>query len=615
MKAVVLRSEDGPDALTIEDRPEPTAGPDEVLIDVQAAGVSFVDVLMSRGKYQERPALPFVPGVEVAGIVRTAPSGSALSAGDRVAAYMLHGGYAEVAVAPASTTFALPDQLDFRAGTALALNYQTSHFALVRRGHLEAGQTVLVHGGAGGVGVAGVQLAKAHGATVIASVRSADKADAATAAGADHVVVTEEGWAKQVREYAPRGVQLVLDPVGGPVFDDTIRLLAPEGRYLVVGFAGSGIPSLALNRVLLRNIDVVGVGWGAFLGTDSSIVGAAADDFAQLAAAGSIDPPIGTVYPLADAATALRDLEGHAATGKLVLDLTAGALTRLERPLWFRIALADEPETVETLVAGTVVRARCWGPPGPGVILVHGGAAHASWWDHIGPLLSAEHRIVAVDLSGHGASGRRPEYTLAAWAEEVAALAVAGGITGAPMVVGHSMGGYVALTLAGGRPDAVNGVVVIDSAVPGVNPDPDRIREPTAASTLRRYPTKDAALQRFRVTPPDPYVLPYVAAYVAAESVGEVDGGWTWKFDPVSQRRDHTLPPTLLSNVVGRLAIVRAEHGFLTRAIAEQMLAWYGRPAPVIELPGTGHHVLLDDPIALVVALRALIATWDSIPV
>jgi NADPH2:quinone reductase len=219
MKAVVLRSEDGPDALTIQDRPEPTAGPDEVLIDVQAAGVSFVDALMSRGKYQERPAVPFVPGVEIAGLVRTAPDGSGLAPGDRVAAYMLHGGYAQVAAAPASSTFALPDQLGFSAGTALALNYQTSHFALFRRGHLETGQTVLVHGGGGGVGVAAVQLAKAHGATVIATVRSAEKAAAAAAAGADHVVVTGDGWARQIREHAPHGVHLVLDPVGGPVFD------------------------------------------------------------------------------------------------------------------------------------------------------------------------------------------------------------------------------------------------------------------------------------------------------------------------------------------------------------------------------------------------------------
>jgi NADPH2:quinone reductase len=294
------------------------------LIDVRAAGVSFVDLLMSRGKYQERPTVPFVPGVEVSGVVLRAPAGSGLAEGDRVAAYQLYGGFAELVAAPASSTFALPDQLDFRAGTALALNYQTAHFALAHRGHLEAGQTVLVHGGAGGVGAASVQLAKAHGATVIATTRSADKVTVAIAAGADHVVVTEDGWARRVRQHAPRGVQLVLDPVGGPLFDDSIRLLTPEGRYLVVGFAGGGIPSLALNRVLLRNIDVVGVGWGAFLGTDTSIVRTAAADFARLAAAGLLDPPIGAVYPLGDAASALRDLEAHTAMGKLVLDVSDG---------------------------------------------------------------------------------------------------------------------------------------------------------------------------------------------------------------------------------------------------------------------------------------------------
>jgi NADPH2:quinone reductase len=324
MKAVVLRSEDGPDALAIEDLPDPVPGPDEVLIDVRAAGVSFVDLLMSRGKYQERPTVPFVPGVEVSGVVLRAPVGSGLAEGDRVAAYQLHGGFAELVAAPASSTFALPDQLDFRAGTALALNYQTAHFALAHRGHLQDGQTVLVHGGAGGVGAASVQLAKAHGATVIATTRSADKVNVAIAAGADHVVVTEDGWASRVREHAPRGIQLVVDPVGGPVFDDTIRLLQPEGRYLVVGFAGAGIPSIALSRVLLRNIDIVGVGWGAFLGTDTSIVRIAAADFARLAAAGLLEPLIGAVYPLADAARAMHDLEAHTAMGKLVLDVSDG---------------------------------------------------------------------------------------------------------------------------------------------------------------------------------------------------------------------------------------------------------------------------------------------------
>jgi NADPH2:quinone reductase len=321
MQAVVLQEEIGPDGLAAVERPEPTPKADEVLIDVQAAGVSFVDLLMSRGQYQERPDVPFVPGVEVAGLVRSAPSDSGLHAGDRVAAYILNGGYAEVVAAPAATTFALPPGLDFAAGTALALNYQTAHFALVRRGRLAAGEVVLVHGAAGGVGVAAVQLAKALGAMVIATVRSESKAAIARAAGADHVLTTDDGWASAIREMARGGVHLVVDPVGGPLFDDSLRTLAPEGRYLVVGFAGGGIPTVRANRILLRNVDVVGVGWGAFLSTDSSIVTAAAASFASMAGAGFIAPPIGELYPLADAARALRDLESHQADGKLVLEV------------------------------------------------------------------------------------------------------------------------------------------------------------------------------------------------------------------------------------------------------------------------------------------------------
>jgi pimeloyl-ACP methyl ester carboxylesterase len=281
-------------------------------------------------------------------------------------------------------------------------------------------------------------------------------------------------------------------------------------------------------------------------------------------------------------------------------------------PAWFRAALSNRPEHVEQVVAGTVVRARCWGAPGPGIVLVHGGAAHAAWWDHIGPLLGADRRVVAIDLSGHGGSGHRTEYTLPMWAEEVAALGAAGGIDGPPVVVGHSMGGYVALTLGGRQPPAASAVIVIDSPVPGLAPQPSLTREPSSESMRRRYATKDEAVLRFRVIPPDPWVLPYVATHVAAESVIEVEGGWTWKFDPLSLSRDRALPATLLSALTSRLAIVRAEHGLITPEIAAQMLTSYGRAAPVIDMPATGHHVPLDDPITLVHALRNVIDAWDG---
>ncbi len=321
MKAVRLTAEDGPSALEVAEVDPPVAGPAQVLIDVHAAGVSFVDLLMTRGQYQERPSVPFVPGIEVSGVVSEAPPESGFTTGDRVAASVTSGGYAEVVAAPTGTTFRLPDVLDFRQGTALAVNYQTAHFALVRRGRLQSGQSVLVHGAAGGVGTASIQVAKGLGAVVTAVVRSERKQAVASEAGADHVVIIDAEWAKQAREFAPKGYALVVDPVGGELFDDSLRTLAPEGRHLVIGFAAGGIPAVKVNRILLRNIDVVGVGWGAFLKVDPSIVASAADELGRMADEGIVSPLVGGTYPLDEAATALADLDKHAASAKLVLDV------------------------------------------------------------------------------------------------------------------------------------------------------------------------------------------------------------------------------------------------------------------------------------------------------
>jgi NADPH2:quinone reductase len=321
MKAVRLTAEAGPDALEIADIDSPLVAPGQVLIDVHAAGVSFVDLLMTRGQYQERPAVPFVPGIEVAGVVREAATGSGLTVGDRVAAHVSQGGYAEVAAAPAATTFRLPDTLDFRQGTSLAVNYQTAHFALTRRGRLASGEHVLVHGAAGGVGTASIQVAKGLGARVTAVVRSERNAAVAKEAGADQVVTVDADWAKTARQFSPDGYAVVVDPVGGDLFDDSLRLLAPEGRHLVIGFAAGGIPQLKVNRVLLRNIDVVGVGWGAFLKVDPAIIARASEDLSRMADDGIVRPLIGGAYALDDAATALRDLENHASSAKLVLDV------------------------------------------------------------------------------------------------------------------------------------------------------------------------------------------------------------------------------------------------------------------------------------------------------
>ena len=234
-----------------------------VIVDVRAAAVSFPDVLQSRGLYQFKPDLPFVPGAEVAGTVRSAPDGSGLSPGDRVAAFTALGGMAEAAVAPAFMTFALPESLDFAQGAALILNYHTAYFALKLRGRLEEGERVLVHGAAGGVGTAALQVAKGLGATTVAVVSSDEKEEVAREAGADDVVRSDGPWREQVVERTG-GVDVVLDPVGGDRFTDSLRSLREDGRVVVVGFTGGSIPEVKVNRLLLRNTSVVGAGWGAY---------------------------------------------------------------------------------------------------------------------------------------------------------------------------------------------------------------------------------------------------------------------------------------------------------------------------------------------------------------
>src|SRR5689334_10461349 len=233
-----------------------------VLVEVHAAGVSFPEVLQTRGEYQVKPPLPFVPGSEVGGVVRTAPDDAQVKPGDRVAAFCMLGGFAEVAVAPAHLTFTIPDALDFGQAAGLILNYHTAYFALKLRGRLQEGETVLVHGAAGGVGTAALQVAKGLGATTIAVVSSEEKAQVAGRAGADHVIRSDGAWKDEAKELSGGGVDIVLDPVGGDRFTDSLRSLREAGRVIVVGFTGGSIPEVKVNRLLLRNTVVVGAGWG-----------------------------------------------------------------------------------------------------------------------------------------------------------------------------------------------------------------------------------------------------------------------------------------------------------------------------------------------------------------
>jgi NADPH2:quinone reductase len=244
-----------------------------------------------------------------------------LQPGDRVAAFSMLGGFAEVAVAPAFLTFKLPDALDFAQGASLILNYHTAYFALKLRGRLAEGETVLVHGAAGGVGTAALQVAKGLGATTIAVVSTDEKAEVAKRAGADHVVRSDGAWKDEAKELSGGGVDLVLDPVGGDRFTDSLRSLAEGGRLVVVGFTGGAIPEVKVNRLLLNNTEVIGAGWGAYILSKPKVnreIGAALD---ELIAQGFVRPIVGQRFPLDRAADALKVIDGRGALGKVVLDV------------------------------------------------------------------------------------------------------------------------------------------------------------------------------------------------------------------------------------------------------------------------------------------------------
>jgi NADPH2:quinone reductase len=325
MRAIQITQLTGPDsALSLVDIPEPAASHPlsadaAVVIDVHCAGVSFPEVLQTRGAYQYMPELPFVPGSEVSGIVRSAPPGARVRPGDRVAALTVQGAFAEVAVAPPGFVMPLPDALDDRQGAGLIFNYHTVQFALVTRGGLERGETVLVHGAAGGVGTAALQLARALGAVTIAVVSSDEKAEVARRAGAMHVLRSDGPWKDEAR--ALGGVDLVLDPVGGERFTDSLRSLRRFGRLIVVGFTEGSIPTVKVNRLLLGNVSVVGAGWGAHLFTEPAYFDEAALALDPLLRTGAIAPIIGAALPLERAADALGLLDERRATGKVVLDV------------------------------------------------------------------------------------------------------------------------------------------------------------------------------------------------------------------------------------------------------------------------------------------------------
>jgi NADPH:quinone reductase len=319
MRSVQVVSLDGPAGVRVVEAPEPVPGPEDVLVEVHALGVSWPDLLQSRGEYQLKPDVPFQLGVDFAGVVRAAPEGAGVRTGDRVACCLPYGGGADLVAVHRDSVFPLPDAVTFEKAAALPMNYLTAQFALRTRAQVREGETVLVHGASGGVGTASLQVAKGYGARTVAVVSTEAKADFVRELGADEVVLVD-GFLPAVRALTDGvGVDVVVDVVGGDLTTDSLRALAPEGRLLVVGFTAGSIPAVKVNRLLLNNIDVRGVGWGAYAMVRPGFMRAQWDALLPMIESGVVDPPLGSTPPVEDVADALTEMEQRRVRGKTVL--------------------------------------------------------------------------------------------------------------------------------------------------------------------------------------------------------------------------------------------------------------------------------------------------------
>ncbi len=322
MRAMLVKQWCDPKDMELLELPDPRPGAGQVAIDVKAIGCNFFDILIAQGKYQVKPPFPFSPGGEVAGIVReVGPGVDGFAPGDRVFAMLGYGGYADMCLAPARDTVRMPDGMSFEHGAAFGIVYQTSYFGLVYRAALQPGETLLVHAAAGGVGLAAVQIGTALGARVLATASSAAKLAVARAHGADAGFdYSSPHWVEQVKEATGgRGADVIYDPVGGDIFDQSLKCIAFSGRLLVIGFASGTIPTLQLNRVLLKNIAVVGLHWGAYRQHDPDRIPQAMRELFALYAAGKVTPLVSSQYPLARAADALDEIAARRSVGKVLL--------------------------------------------------------------------------------------------------------------------------------------------------------------------------------------------------------------------------------------------------------------------------------------------------------
>lgn len=312
-----------PEQMSFEEIPTPEPGAGEIRIRNRAAALNFFDILMVQGKYQTRPERPFTPGSEVAGIVEAVGENvTGFSVGDRVQAMATSGGYAECSIAPAAKSFRIPDAMSFEEAAAMIVIYQTSYFALTHRTEVKPGEWLLVHAGAGGVGLSATQIGKALGARVIATAGSEEKLQFCLSQGAEHALnYRDPAWVDAVKKITGRGADIIYDPVGGEVFDLSTKCIAPEGRLLVIGFAGGVIPSIAANRILLKNMSVTGVYWGGYLEHHPEYMAEAEAALFKMYEAGRIKPIVSQSFELADAVAAMNALATRKTVAKVVLTM------------------------------------------------------------------------------------------------------------------------------------------------------------------------------------------------------------------------------------------------------------------------------------------------------
>lgn len=326
MKAWVVRQLGGPDTIRFEEFAEGEPADGMVRISFRASAINYFDALMVAGRYQIKPDLPFVPGSEVSGVVMSAPPGSNLKAGDRVMAMvdnggLTRGGYSEITDAAPGSITPMPEKMTFEDGAAFTVIYQTGWFGLHRRAHLKAGETLLVHAGAGGVGSAAIQLGKAAGATVLATAGSDQKVAICRELGADHAInYKTQDFVEEVKEITGgRGADVIYDPVGGDVYDRSTKCIAFEGRIVIVGFTSGRIPQAAANHVLIKNYSVVGLHWGLYAKRMPELIPLVAKELFGLYEAGKIKPYISTRLPLGEAPRGLAMVASGKSTGKVIL--------------------------------------------------------------------------------------------------------------------------------------------------------------------------------------------------------------------------------------------------------------------------------------------------------